>query len=127
VRIIAWHVRGKGAKFKLEHTWWISAIVNYFGKKYPPGGFPVLAAAVTGDKMSQDAVAGATFGPGGPGFVLLQILLLTVVGYMIDRIASVTGHKQLGSMAKTVTLLSSIGLMIGTMGKVLRKIWELTG
>lgn len=127
MKIIAWHVRGKGAKLKLDHKWWISAIVNYFGKKYPPGGFPVLAVAVTGKKMSLGTVAGATFGPDGPGFVLLQILLLAVVGYMIDWIASATGHKQLGSMAKTVTLISAVGLVIGTIGKALQKIWEFIG
>jgi len=126
MKIIAWHVKAKDREVKPDYIWLVPALSRYFREAFPQG-VPVFSAVATGGKMSMGVVAGATFGPGGPGFVLLQILLLAVVGYMIDWIASATGHKQLGSMAKTVTLLSAFGIVVGSIAQALQKLWDFVG
>lgn len=131
MEVVVWYVKGSKMKFNknniVDHPFWISSVMNYF-RKYQYS-MPVFAGVVGTEipKMSIGAVAGVTFGPNGVGFVLLQVLLLAVVGYMIDWICVATHHKQLGSMAKTITVLSAFALVVGAIFNALQKLWSIIG
>lgn len=102
---------------KIDSKFWISSVVNYMDK-LNKSGIPIFSGLGLSD------VASATFGANGVGFVLLQILLLSITGYLINWVAEAMNHRQLGSMAKTVTVLASVTLVIQTIGKLLDKIWQ---
>ncbi|HBV97801.1 MAG: hypothetical protein JL50_02830 [Peptococcaceae bacterium BICA1-7] len=114
--IIAWRVKC-GRVESLDREFWTAAIAR----------MPMFAAAVVPEKFSLGAVAGATFGPSGAGFVLMQILLLAVVGWGINQVASAVGNAQLGSQAKMVTTLVCFVLVIGTVVKALKSFLQVLG
>ncbi|MCL5289782.1 MAG: hypothetical protein M1489_01890 [Firmicutes bacterium] len=119
MKIIAWRVSKSGRVVSLDRKWWLSSIANM--------PLPMFAAAAVPEKFSLGAVAGATFGPSGVGFVLMQILLLAVVGWSINHIASAMGHSQLGNQAKLVTTLVCFVLIVGTVAKALQSFVRLLG
>jgi hypothetical protein len=116
--VIAWRVKN-GKVTSLDREFWTSVIVNI-----KPGAMPMLAAAAVPEKFSFGAVAATTFGPSGAGFVLMQLLLLTVVGWSINHIASAMGHSQLGNQAKLATTLVAFALIVGTVVNAIRKVGE---
>lgn len=127
--LMAWYVNAPEVKQRrIDAAWWVCAVRDYMARAYP-GGIPVCAAAAvpTTGKMSMGAVAAATFGPTGPGFIMLQLLLLAIVSYMIDWIATATNHKQFGSMTKLVALMAGFSIVVGSIFKALGKLWEFIG
>lgn len=118
MKVIVWRVN-RGKVVSLDRKFWMAAITNM--------PMPVFAAAVAPEKFSFGAVAGATFGPGGVGFVLMQLLLLAVVGWGINQVASAMGHAHLGNQAKMVTMLVAFMLIVTTVINALRKFGEILG
>lgn len=118
--VIIWQVK-KDKVLTLDKKFWASAIVNL------NKNIPMFAAAAVPQKFSLGAVAGATFGPGGVGFVLMQVLLLAVVGWGINHIASAMGHSHLGNQAKLLTSLIAFILVIGTVWDALGKFFSIFG
>lgn len=108
----------------LDGRWWLATIFNYIGR-LPKSA--VFAVAAVPQQTGLNAVAAATFGPGGPGFVLLQLLLLAVVSYMVAWLASATGHGQFASMAKLTALLGGFAIVCGAIWGALEKIWSIVG
>ncbi|KJR97932.1 MAG: hypothetical protein VR68_11505 [Peptococcaceae bacterium BRH_c4a] len=124
--IIIWQVKKSDIKNKnkvtpLDRKFWTSAIVNL------NKNIPMFAAAAVPQKFSLSAVTGATFGVGGVGFVLMQVLLLALVGWGINHLATAMKNPQLGNQAKMLTQLIAFILVIGTIWEALNKFFSLLG
>ena len=73
------------------------------------------AAPPTGMK----AITAATFGLGGPGTVIIQLLLMALVGYLAAYLAAACGQGQIAGMIKVVTVFSCLSVVAATLYKAL--------
>lgn len=71
-------------------------------------------------------IASTTFGPGGPGALIISLLLIALVGWISGYIAQAAGKKQVAGMIHVVTLFSCIAMVadaaynaLGALGRFL--------
>lgn len=73
-------------------------------------------------------IAAKTFGWGGPGFVLFQIMLLGVIGgWALPTILMALGQGQTGNMIKTVSVFVVIGIVFGVVWGVIGQVAKAVG
>lgn len=85
----------------------------------------VAAAAITGYTRSQAAIA--TFGPQGPGFAIVQLLLIAIVGGITATIAATIGYGNVAKLLIFIGTLICIGLICDVAGGVVDKILDFAG
>lgn len=59
-------------------------------------------------------VAAQTFGAGGVGFAIVQLMLIAAFGALASYIASAVGQGQIASMIKMVTVFCCIAIVINS-------------
>ncbi|MDZ4042535.1 MAG: hypothetical protein U1D96_03470 [Eubacteriales bacterium] len=90
----------------------------------------IPAAAVAVIVSAQPAWAGAaadTFGAGGPGLALVQLLLLAAFGTLLSYVVSALGHGQIASMVKLLTVFGCISLVINVVWSTIATIASVFG
>ena len=96
--------------------------------RFCAGAFMVMSA--TPAHASTGAIGKAalsTFGTGGPGMVIIQMMLIAVVGWLFGYIAQAVGQGQIAGMIKITTVFSCIGLVAGTAFKAITTVAEFLG
>lgn len=58
-------------------------------------------------------IAQSTFGPGGPGVVIAQLMLIAVVGWLCGYIAQAAGKGQIAGMIHVASTFSCIAIIAG--------------
>ena len=69
----------------------------------------------------------STFGQGGPGLVIVQMMLIACVGWLSGYIAQAVGQGQIAGMIKITTVFSCISLVAGTAFKAITTVAEFLG
>ena len=69
--------------------------------------------------------AAKVFGPGSPGFVILGLVLLAVVSWVGEWIASAVNKGQLAAMIKTASLIVGVLFVLGVAVELLGKFFAL--
>ncbi|ACV64434.1 hypothetical protein Dtox_3726 [Desulfofarcimen acetoxidans DSM 771] len=69
----------------------------------------------------------STFGQGGPGIVIVQMMLIACVGWLSGYIAQAVGQGQIAGMIKITTVFSCIGLVAGTAFKAITTVANFLG
>lgn len=69
----------------------------------------------------------ATFGPGGAGFSIVQLILLAAFRALASYITSALGQGQISSMIKLVTVFSCIAIVIGVVWKAISAVAQAFG
>ena len=64
-------------------------------------------------------VAAQTFGAGGPGFAIVQLLVIASFGALAGYIISALGQGQIGSMVKLLTVFACITIVISQVMKAI--------
>lgn len=59
-------------------------------------------------------IAAQTFGPGGPGVVIISLLLIALIGWLAGYIAQAVGKGQIAGMIHIVTVFSCITIVANT-------------
>lgn len=72
-------------------------------------------------------VAAATFGPTGFGFVIVQLMMVAVVGFLAIFIAQAANQGQLANMIKVVSVFSCIGVVAQTAWKAINEVLRFIG
>ena len=83
-------------------------------------GLPAMANPI-------GAVAGATFGPGGPGSIIAQLMLIAVVGWLCGYIAQAAGKGQIAGMIHVATVFSCIAIVADVAYRAIDKIGHFLG
>jgi hypothetical protein len=73
------------------------------------------------------AIAGATFGPGGPGSIIAQLMLIAVVGWLCGYIAQAAGKGQIAGMIHVATVFSCIAIVADVAYRAIDKIGHFLG
>ncbi len=89
-----------------------------------PSATPVMAS--TGGEIVKQ-VAVSTFGPGGPGFLIISLLLIALVGWLAGYIAQAAGKGQIASMIHVVSVFSCISIVAGAALKALGSVADFLG
>ena len=69
----------------------------------------------------------STFGQGGPGLVIVQMMLIACVGWLSGYIAQAVGQGQIAGMIKITTVFSCISIVAGTAFKAITTVAEFLG
>lgn len=80
--------------------------------------------------VAEPAYAGAasqTFGSGGPGLAIVQLVLMAAFGSLCYIVAGALGQGQIANMIKLVTVFSCIALVIGVVWKAIAAIAKAFG
>lgn len=72
--------------------------------------------------IAEAGATAATFGPGGVGFSIVQLILLAAFGALASYVTSALGQGQISSMIKLVTVFSCIAIVIGVVWKAISSI-----
>lgn len=72
---------------------------------------PVLAGEAGTAAIGKAALS--TFGPGGPGMMIIQLMLIAVVGWLAGYIAQAAGKGQIAGMIHVATVFSCIAIVAG--------------
>jgi hypothetical protein len=64
-------------------------------------------------------VASATFAAGGPGFAIVQLLVIAAFGSLVGYILSALGQGQISNMTKLLTVFACIGIVIAQVMKAI--------
>lgn len=72
-------------------------------------------------------VASQTFGPGGAGVAIVQLLLIAGFGTLCGYITSALGQGQISGMVKLVTVFSCITLVISVIWKAIAAVAQAFG
>ncbi|MHB1042372.1 MAG: hypothetical protein ACYC0Q_05995 [Eubacteriales bacterium] len=86
----------------------------------------IIAVLFTAEPAFAGAAA-ATFGPGGAGFSIVQLILLAAFGALASYITSALGQGQISSMIKLVTVFSCIAIVIAVVWKAISAVAEAFG
>ncbi|HBC95083.1 MAG TPA: hypothetical protein DCZ10_19875 [Pelotomaculum sp.] len=73
------------------------------------------------------AIAQSTFGPGGPGMVITQLMLIAVVGCLCGYIAQAAGKGQVAGMIHVATVFSCIAIIAGVAMDAINAVGKLLG
>ncbi len=71
--------------------------------------------------------ASATFGSSGPGFAIVELVLIAAFGALCTFIASALGQGNISSMIKMVTVFACIGVVIEAVWKAITAICQAFG
>ena len=72
-------------------------------------------------------IAAQTFGAGGAGSAIVQLLLIAAFGSLANYVVSALGHGQIASMVKLVTVFSCISLVISVVWSAIAAIAKAFG
>jgi hypothetical protein len=72
-------------------------------------------------------VAAQTFGSGGAGFAIVQLMLIAAFGALSSYIASALGQGQVASMIKMVAVFSCIAIVIHSVWKAIAAVAQAFG
>lgn len=112
--VIVWKVnRGK----TLDKKFWLNAVAIAARHLSIFAGIVLMTA--------QPAFAGAaaqTFGPGGPGLAIVQLVLMAAFGSLCYIVAGALGQGQIANMIKLVTVFTCIAIVIGVVWKAIAAI-----
>lgn len=72
-------------------------------------------------------IAASTFGTGGVGVVLIQLMLCAVVGWLLTYIASAVGQGQIAGMIRIATVFICISLVADTAWKAIKVVAAMAG
>ena len=89
-----------------------------------PAATPAMAS--TGSEIVKQ-VAVSTFGVGGPGFLIISLLLIAMVGWLAGYIAQACGKGQIAGMIHIVSVFSCISIVAGAAMKALGSVAEFLG
>ncbi|MDO7786108.1 hypothetical protein [Desulforamulus aquiferis] len=89
-----------------------------------PSATPAMAS--TGQQIIKD-VAVSTFGVGGPGFLIISLLLIALVGWLAGYIAQACGKGQIAGMIHIVSVFSCISIVAGAALKALGSVASFLG
>lgn len=87
----------------------------------------MAVATVSGQPAGMKAITAATFGLGGPGTVIVQLLLMALVGYLAAYLAAAVGQGQIAGMIKVVTVFSCLAVVASTLFKALETFAKFIG
>lgn len=68
-----------------------------------------------------------TFGPGGPGSVLIQLMLIGVVSWLLSYITTAAGKGQISNMIQAVTTFVCIGIIAGVAWSTILTVAKIAG
>jgi len=85
---------------------------------------PVMAA-ISGSTKA--AAAAATFGIGGPGFIIIEVLLIAIVGGITATIASTIGYGNVARLLVFIGTMVCVGLICDLAGGVVNKVMDFAG
>ncbi|AEG58995.1 hypothetical protein [Desulforamulus ruminis] len=89
-------------------------------------GSPNQVMASTGTDVI-GRIAGTTFGPGGPGTLIISLLLIALVGWLSGYIAQACGKGQVAGMIHVTTVFSCIALVAESALKALGSLTKFLG
>lgn len=89
------------------------------------GAVPALAAE--SGTVAIGKAAAATFGPGGPGSMIIQLMLIAVVGWLAGYVAQAAGKGQISGMIHVATIFSCISIVAGTAMKAIDAVGKFIG
>ena len=98
--------------------------------RFCAGAFIALGSSALPVHASTGAMAKAalsTFGQGGPGLAIIQMMLIAVVGWLFGYIAQAVGQGQIAGMIKITTVFSCISIVAGTAFKAITTVAEFLG
>lgn len=87
---------------------------------------PTPALASTGQQIIKD-VAVSTFSPGGPGFLIISLLLIALIGWLSGYIAQAAGKGQIAGMIHIVSVFSCISIVAAAALKALGSVVQFLG
>lgn len=82
----------------------------------------VILFALACPGVAEAGAAAQTFGTGGVGFAIVQLVLLASFGALCNYVASALGQGQIASMIKLVTVFSCIAVVISVIWKAIAAI-----
>lgn len=82
----------------------------------------IFAAILLMPGVAEAGAAAQTFGTGGVGFAIVQLVLIAAFGALSMYIASALGQGQIASMIKLVTVFSCIAVVISVVWKAIATI-----
>lgn len=68
-----------------------------------------------------------TFGPGGPGAVLIQLMLIGVVSWLLSYITQAAGKGQISNMIQIVSRFICIGIIAATAWNTIMTVARIAG
>lgn len=86
-----------------------------------------MAVAAVGPPSGMQTITAATFGLGGPGTVIVQLLLMALVGYLAAYLAAAVGQGQIAGMIKVVTVFSCLAVVASTLFRALETFAKFVG
>ena len=84
----------------------IQELVRFCGS-----AFMAVATTQPVQPTSSGQLAVGTFGIGGPGAVLVQLMLIGIVGWLLSYLTLAAGQGQISGMIKVVTIFTCIGMV----------------
>ncbi|MEW8957831.1 MAG: hypothetical protein AB2448_01775 [Moorella sp. (in: firmicutes)] len=72
-------------------------------------------------------IARQTFAGGGPGLVIVQLMLVAVVGWLAGYIAQAAGKGQIAGMIHVATIFTCISLVANTVIKAITTVAKIMG
>lgn len=112
------------SNFRQTNT--LKALIRFCGASFVAvNAFPSATHAMASTGVIGNIAVG-TFGPGGPGVLIISLLLIALVGWLAGYIAQAAGKGQIAGMIHVVTVFSCIGMVaeaalkaLGTLAKLL--------
>jgi len=92
----------------------ITTVIIIIGLQH---GLPAYASAF-GDTAKQ------TFGAGGIGNIIPQLMLIAVAGYLFSMLCSAVGQGQIAGMVKLVTLMTCVAAVASTAYKAINAVFQ---
>lgn len=71
--------------------------------------------------------AAETLGKGGPGYAIVQLMVIAAFGSMAGYITSALGKGQIASMIKLITVFACIGTVLGSVWSAISKVANFFG
>jgi len=84
------------------------------------GAAPAFANPIT-------EIAKTTFGPGGPGVVIAELMLIAVVGWLCSYIARAVGKGQIADMINIAAVFSCIAVIAGVAWNAINAVGKFLG
>ncbi len=85
------------------------------------------APAYAGGAEAIGQAALSTFGPGGPGMMIIQLMLIAVVGWLAGYVAQAAGKGQIAGMIHVATVFSCISIVAAVAMKAINAIGNFLG
>lgn len=121
MRIMIWYAGRGRARAKARE------LMRFAAGCFISVGAVSLAAPPAAHAVTLGELGGATFGIGGAGFVIVQLMLIALVGWLCRYVAQAAGQGQIGGMIGVTTVFLCISIVASTAHKALSEILRFMG